>query len=396
MTNKVIPPESADKFLEAKRCEKIRVIFDGYDKNSLKSQTRCSRINGIAPRQYRVTYITQISSLDIREFLASTHTKTEFLSRKLSVALTHRSSKYAISYGNTTLISIPDLRKDLMTYRHEETGTGIVLHAIDISTRSLFTDLSIVCDDTDVLLILLHYFGDLSVSTNFVTQHNTMSLRLIHEVLGRDNCEALLGFHALNGYDQTGKFYGHSNLNCWHKSLSSLRDVIKAFRNLGVDLGKQEKDSPVKYVMGFYCKGKPKTISDLGELRWFLFLKHQIVSIRLPPTTKAFEQAIQRSHFTTLQWKSSHITSPILPDPCDFHWKWDDAHKVNQTLLTTNLPALESIIVLSSCKCKAGCNSCRGRCHKNSFVRSEMCLCQKCQNSLETYEMPHQNEDHKQ
>ena len=179
-----------------------------------------------------------------------------------------------------------------MTYRHEETGTGIVLHAIDISTRSPFTDLSIACDDTDVLLILLHYFGDLSVSTNFVTQHNTMSLRLIHEVLGRDDCEALLGFHALTGCDHTGKFYGHSKLNCWQTSLSSLPDVIKAFQNLGVDLGNQEKDSPVKYVMGFYCKGKPKTISDLGKLRWFLFSKHQTVSIRLPPTTKAFEQAI--------------------------------------------------------------------------------------------------------
>ena len=65
-----------------------------------------------------------------------------------------------------------------MTYDHEEADTGIVLHAIDISIRNQFTDLSIVYDDMDVLLILLHYVGDLSVSTNFVTQHNTMSLRL--------------------------------------------------------------------------------------------------------------------------------------------------------------------------------------------------------------------------
>ena len=65
-----------------------------------------------------------------------------------------------------------------MTYDHEEADSGIVLHAIDISIRNPFTDLSIVYDDMDVLLILLHYVGDLSVSINFVTQHNTMSLRL--------------------------------------------------------------------------------------------------------------------------------------------------------------------------------------------------------------------------
>ena len=58
-------------------------------------------------------------------------------------------------------------------------------------------------------MILLHYVRDLSVSTNFVVQHNTMSLRLIDEVLGIDVCEAILGFHALTGCDQTGKFYGH-------------------------------------------------------------------------------------------------------------------------------------------------------------------------------------------
>ena len=151
---------------------------------------------------------------------------------------------------------------------------------------------SIVCGDTDVLLILLHYFGDLSVSTNFV---------------GRDVCEALLGFHALTGCDQAEKFYGHSKLSCWQTFVSSLPDVFKAFQNLGVDLGNQEKDSLVKYVMDLYCKGTPSTFSNLGELRWFLFSKYQTESIRLPPTMKAFEQTIQRAHFTTLQWKSSHI-----------------------------------------------------------------------------------------
>ena len=36
-----------------------------------------------------------------------------------------------------------------------------------------------------------------------------MSLRLIDEVSGIDVCEALLGFHALTGCDQTGTFYGY-------------------------------------------------------------------------------------------------------------------------------------------------------------------------------------------
>ena len=147
-----------------------------------------------------------------------------------------------------------------MTYGHEEADTGIVLHAIAISTRNTFTDLSVVCDDTDVLLILLRYFGDLSFLS-------TILLRLIDEVLGRDVCEALLEFHALTGCDQTGKFYGDSKLSCWQTFLSSPPDVIETFQNLGADLGNQEKDSLVKYVMDLYCKGRSSTISNLGELR---------------------------------------------------------------------------------------------------------------------------------
>ena len=74
------------------------------------------------------------------------------------------------------------------------------------------------------------------------------------EVLGRDVCETLLGFHAFTGCDQTGKFNGHSKSSCWQTFLSSPPDVIKVFQNLGVDLGNQEKDSLVKYAMDLYCK----------------------------------------------------------------------------------------------------------------------------------------------
>ena len=136
--------------------------------------------------------------------------------------------------------------------------------------------------------------------------------------------------------------------------------------------------------MDLYCKGRPSKISNFGELRWFLFSKYQTESIRLPSTIKAFEQAIQGAHFTNLQWKSSHIASPNLPDPCDFGWKWDDAHKVYQPILTKNLPAPECIIEISSRKCKTGCNSGRCRCHKNSLVCSEMFLCQNMSSSYDS------------
>ena len=162
--------------------------------------------------------------------------------------------------------------------------------------------MSIVYDDTDVLLCLLHYFGDLFVSTILVTQRNTMSLRL-------------------SGWDQSGKFYGHEKLSCWQAFLPSLSGVIKAFQNLGVDLGNQGKDSMVKDVMDFYCKKRPSTIRNLSELRRLLFLKYQTESIWLPPTMKAFEQAIQRAHFITLQWNHHTLLHQIFLIHVTLGWK---------------------------------------------------------------------------
>ena len=221
-----------------------------------------------------------------------------------------------------------------------------------------------------------------------------MSLRLIEENLGIEMCKCLLGFHSLTGSDQTGRFYGFSKLACWKTFLSSPSDVLKALGSLGRILDDETKLSLEKFVLNLYCKNRPSSVTTLGELRWYLFAKYQHESTKLPPTRKAFEQKILRAHFTALQWKSSHISSPLLPDPNDFGWKWNDADCLYEPVMTTNLPAPESIIELSSCACKGGCDSGRCRCRKNSLLCSKMCSCDNCQNNEEDdYDSPEETED---
>ena len=100
-----------------------------------------------------------------------------------------------------------------MNHNQEEANTSIVLHAIDVTQRDPSTDLMISCSDTDVLLILLNYFDSICLSTIFRTSSHDMPLRFSYEKLGEVKCKALLGFHALTGCDQTGKFYGFSKLS---------------------------------------------------------------------------------------------------------------------------------------------------------------------------------------
>ena len=76
---------------------------------------------------------------------------------------------YVVVFEKTVLTNRADLDNNLRNYNHEEADTGIVLHALDVSKRGPFSELVVFSSDTDVLLILLHYFEKLSSSTIFKT-----------------------------------------------------------------------------------------------------------------------------------------------------------------------------------------------------------------------------------
>ena len=61
--------------------------------------------------------------------------------------------------------NISDLDVNLKDHCHEEADTSIVLHSLDVAKRNPFSDLVVYCCDTDVLLLLLHYFDNLCSSS---------------------------------------------------------------------------------------------------------------------------------------------------------------------------------------------------------------------------------------
>ena len=55
-------------------------------------------------------------------------------------------------------------------------------------------------------------------------------------------------------------------------------------------------------------------ILTLAELRWRMFSKKQADSEKLPPTLATLEEKLNGAHYISLQWKSSLISNPSLPD----------------------------------------------------------------------------------
>ena len=67
----------------------------------------------------------------------------------------------------------------------------------------------------------------------FAQQIETSDFEQLHSHLGPERCTSLLGFHAVTGCDQTGKFVGFTKKTCWKVLVDASPDVTSAFRSLG-------------------------------------------------------------------------------------------------------------------------------------------------------------------
>ena len=120
------------------------------------------------------------------------------------------------------------------------------------------------------------------------------------------------------------------------------------------------------FVMDLSCPKRPLTISNIGELRWYMFSKFQYESEKLPPTKSTLREKIFRWYYTSLIWKSVQLPSPVLLDPKEFGWRWNSSEKSYESIMTKHLPAPESVTELCICKCNTGCTNLRCMCKKTA------------------------------
>ena len=135
------------------------------------------------------------------------------------------------------------------------------------------------------------------------------------------------------------------------------------------------------FAVQLYCQNKmPCAVTNLPELRWYMFSKMQTESASLPTTRETLRQKVLRSHHTTVVWKKSHIPHQDLPDPEDYGWKWSSSPSWYEAVTILLPPAPESIIHLTMCGCNAGCKTQRCKCKKNGLKCPEMCKCTDSEN----------------
>ena len=101
---------------------------------------------------------------------------------------------------------------------------------------------------------------------------------------------------------------------CWKVFMSSNVPMLNAFHCLGDSLTVYVYNEMEQDFLQLYDSERPSAISNVAELRWYMFSKYPYESEKLASTKMALDQKVLQTHYTTLTWKSTHIPSPILPD----------------------------------------------------------------------------------
>ena len=185
--------------------------------------------------------------------------------------------------------------------------TLLVLHAIVVAKTNPFNECVVVFPDTDVFLLLLHYYEVLPPATLFLTgrgdAEHDISIQQCYESIGCKKVKAILGFHVFTGCDQIGRFSGKAKLTWWKEFIKSYDAALTALTQLGN--GEQlpsliTLEDIKRFAVNTYAKNKDFVLTTLSQLRWYLFSKCQCSTTSLPPTMSALKFKIFQSYYVCM------------------------------------------------------------------------------------------------
>ena len=237
-----------------------------------------------------------------------------------------------------------------------DADTLIVYTALQIAVNEAVT---VVANDTDVLVLLLYHFQD-SLADIFmrsdgtkknVSSQNIVPVRELKCAVGTEASQIILALHAISGCDTTSSLFGIGK----GKALKKFIKNKEAFNQCQIISDCTASHDDV-FVSG--CKLTTilyggKVTESLNHLRYVLYMNCAASSTiqprpeRLPPTENASRFHVYRVHLQVVQWKTLMSTDLKAED---WGWKFSDGRYI--PIATDLAPAPEDLLKIVRCKCK--------------------------------------------
>ena len=157
--------------------------------------------------------------------------------------------------------------------------------------------------DTDVILLLIHWYPQLCPNTRFLTgkgiTKRIIPVQPLYVSLGNERAKAILAFHAFSGADTTGRFAGKTKASCFKTFMAAGTHIHQAFASMGIE---DPSSETMKALERFVCLlYSPKTLyQTTSELRWHLFTQKHAEGEKLLPTFGTLRPHVLRAHYVTM------------------------------------------------------------------------------------------------
>ena len=329
----------------------------------------------------------QHSSKDMVHKVRTKNLGCSNITPELSSCLTVRKTQFLSNTENKQrLIHLLSecLEKSGFSCCHAPADADVMICRTAVTLLKSKCNVTVVGDDTDLLVILIHMTKDMTLSrwNMFMsTKTHVYDVLKVRSHLGDRGTSSILLLHSFTGCDTVSRIFGIGQgrlLSIRHK-LSDM--LVETFYNSG---SRKDDIKNAGEKIFFLLLNLPSTDANLDAARLRLFNSKvikgcaAIESTSLPPTSAAALQHSLRVYHQIQTWLEKDL------DATEWGWKIKDG---NYVPVTSKLPvAPENILKIIYCNCKTGCKKNQCSCLKNGILCGPGCLSciDNCENRADT------------
>lgn len=169
--------------------------------------------------------------------------------------------------------------------------------------------------------------------------------------------------------------------------------VVVALSKLGRldDFLDDDRLSIEKFICQVYVPGTK--ISDIGELRWWMFTKKETHGENLPPTRASLTPYVDRVRYQAIEWYRADQPYPDLPSPLHFGWECKEKNDHYAPVMCMLPCAPETVLQLIRCSCVKRKCAPPCKCLSHNLKCTELCVCGGDEDMCDNCDDPTNNED---
>jgi len=237
---------------------------------------------------------------------------------------------------------------------------------------------TLIGEDTDLLMLLLHYCMADGKPLYFRSDNQSRSNLKVYDInqmkhlLGNKLCTQLLFLHSFTGCDSTSRVYGVGKKSVFQKLVKDdqvLKLCADTFTSRGVSIAEIKNLGSQAMTVIF---GGESTCS-LAAMRYNIFTKKVaaaksfVTPERLPPTESATKFHCLRVYYQVMVWMG--MESDL--DPLDWGWGLENNRFV--PIMTAMNAAPYTLLKMIHCNCTTACGTPRCSCRKNGLPCTSAC-----------------------